>query len=842
MSKNNHNIKTQIEPSDEKIIKKTEQNTERSNSEPENQKHNSGKTKNKKRHNTLYVIMSVIAVLLIFGGVFMLSEYQLDSIKLPDSLSEIKSSVYMILNGGKDLSVRQADDEQLAIPKVKLYSQEGRAVEPDKITSANLKSGAGEFNTSGGTKALYDGDPNTCMENEGEDNWVTLDAGELKSLSYIKYIPNTSSQMTANMCVGTKFLASKDNKNFVELGTVNPDINGDLSADWHIMEFSGYGEYRYFKIELSAFASFGEIEWICNNGIMVDSADTTTIDLVAYDPIENFSGLVTLAVYNKDKLLKSYKTIDAEFLIGEYTPIEFSGMKLQLGDYIRILTYDRNTMETAVNLPLDYRYTEASSSLSMANVYSDNMMFQADEELVIYGKAPRGTTVTAELKDNATGEVFKNSAGSDNSWEISLGCFGNGGSYSLTVTDGEDKLEFDNITFGDVWVFAGQSNMEFYLCGEKSGEQLLNSGAGKRRATSSDIRMVNMYNIGINGANGEIENVPLNDWNEYWTELTPDRASYISAIAYYFAQGLKEKYNRNVGIISVAVGDTEINRWYPNGMSNGSFTGDGGDLYNNRIYPFTKFKVSGILWYQGEADQYRTNMTAEQYSDAMAGLIDVYREKWNKSDLPFYYAQVTRYGVKDESEIREGQRIALNKIKNKNNVGMVGLLDIIGAYEQGSGCARTDIHPWQKEVVAQRFLNYAARDLYGEEDIVVSGPEYESKQIEGNTAVLSFKHSGSLRVMDKSQYADSACDSKIKATGTDTSVLHEFWVSDESGKFYPANAEIADDKVIVWSEAVQNPVDVMYAWGAYPEMPNLTDDSGLPASTFNTKNGSSVIN
>ena len=31
------------------------------------------------------------------------------------------------------------------------------------------------------------------------------------------------------------------------------------------------------------------------------------------------------------------------------------------------------------------------------------------------------------------------------------------------------------------------------------------------------------------------------------------------------------------------------------------------------------------------------------------------------------------------------------------------------------------------------------------------------------------------------------------------------------------------------------------AWGAYPEMPNLTDDSGLPAVTFNTYNGSEVL-
>ncbi len=97
-----------------------------------------------------------------------------------------------------------------------------------------------------------------------------------------------------------------------------------------------------------------------------------------------------------------------------------------------------------------------------------------------------------------------------------------------------------------------------------------------------------------------------------------------------------------MGIVSVAVGDTEINQWYPRGESNGSFTGDSGKLYNNRIYPFTKMNIKGILWYQGEADQYRTNMNAVEYSDAMAGLINSYRDKWNDPDLPFYYVSACK--------------------------------------------------------------------------------------------------------------------------------------------------------------------------------------------------------
>lgn len=769
---------------------------------------------NKKHKSKCGIIIGVIAVLLIAGGVFMLY--------LSGTLNNLEFGLPEKLI---------SDSEELAPPEVTVYLEEGSAVEPDKITDKNLKSPDG-FDS---VKTLYDGDESTCID--CEDGSAVLDAGEMKSLSYIKYTPNCATQDAANSCIGTRFYASKDNKTFVELGRIMPDINGDLSLQPHIIEFSGYGRYRYFKVEPTPHASLSEIEWVCLNGLNMDDSGKTTIDFTAYQAQHDYDAFVTFAVYNRAGVLKTLETLSADILVGEYTPIEFSGADIELGDRIKIDVFDSANMKPLTYAPLEYRYTEASSSLSLSNVYSDNMMFQADEELVLRGKAPEGSVVTAELIDDNTSHTVRGSATARNfdEWKISLGSFENGGSYTLKITADDEELTYKNITFGDVWVFAGQSNMEFYLCGEESGEKLLKSRDGKQQATSSDIRLINLYGKGTGGAAGEIENVPLNDWNGYWSELSPESAAYVSAISYYFAKGLNARTGRNIGIISVAVGDTEINRWYPKGEVRGSFEGTDGRLYNSRIYPFLDFKIKGILWYQGEADMYRTNMNAEEYSDAMAGLVDIYREKWNKPDLPFYYAQVTRYGAKDESEIREGQRIALRKIAEPSNTGMVTLLDIIGRYEQDSGCARTDIHPWQKETVADRFLAFAMRDSYGGSE-AVSGPEYESSEISGSRVIISFRHTGSLRVMDKSRYADSVCDDKIKESGIDTSVPHEFWIADKDGKLYPAEARIENDKVAVWSDEVDTPAGAVYAWGAYPEMPNLTDDTGLPTSTFDTRN------
>lgn len=792
-----------------------------------------GSNKKKKRG----IIAAVCIVIIIAGAAF--SGFYF----FPDKIgSAVKSALSAMLDGGAE----QTDEAAAAEPSLKLYSPQSSAVKPEAITPANLKSSDGSYNTPGGAGMIYDGDPSTCTSNTAD--WATLDAGSLKALSYIRFIPDASSQESADSCVGTKFLASKDNKFFVELGTINPDANGNLTPDWHTVLFSGYGMYRYFKVEFSPDAHLSEVEWVCEDGIVnTDTASRETINdtslrLTAFDAATEFDGRVVMLIYSRENIIKRFDMRDCRFVPGEYYDVGFEKLSVELGDKIVITAYNSATMDSVLTSPLTYKYTESSSPLSMANIYSDNMMFQADTDLVISGKAPCGSVVEAEIENIGTGELYAASgiARDISDWEINFGAFPNGGNYTMRVYCGDEKLEFENITFGDIWVFAGQSNMEFYLCGEKEEDEYLKTPQGKNESTSRDIRMVNLYNIGLMGARAEIDNVPLNDWNDYWSELTTDRAAYLSAIAYYFAQGIHERYGRNVGIISVAVGDTEINKWFPRGESRGSFVGTDGSLYNNRIYPFTKQKIKGILWYQGEADQYRTNMNAGQYADAMAGLIDSYRDKWSDPELPFYYVQLARYGVKDESEIREGQRMALQRVADRNNLGMFSLLDIIGRYDQDIGCARTDIHPWQKKIVAERFLDCVGHDIYGDEDRVVSGPVYKSMRIFDDYIELTFEHTGSLRVMDKSVYADSVCDEKISDSMTDTSKLHEFYISDSAGKFYPATAEIEDDKVIVYSDDVVNPTNVMYAWGAYPEMPNLTDDSGLPAFTFNTMNGSEI--
>jgi sialate O-acetylesterase len=67
--------------------------------------------------------------------------------------------------------------------------------------------------------------------------------------------------------------------------------------------------------------------------------------------------------------------------------------------------------------------------------------------------------------------------------------------------------------------------------------------------------------------------------------------------------------------------------------------------------------------------------------------------------------------------------------------------------------------------------------------------------------------------------------------GTD---LKGFAVAGLDKKFVWAHARIENNHVIVWSEQVQHPVAVRYAWADNPAGVNLYNQEGLPVSPFRT--------
>ena len=219
-------------------------------------------------------------------------------------------------------------------------------------------------------------------------------------------------------------------------------------------------------------------------------------------------------------------------------------------------------------------------------------------------------------------------------------------------------------------------------------------------------------------------------------------------------------------------------------------------LFNAMIHPLLPVRIKGVIWYQGEANNYM----AHAYTDLFSTLIKDWRARWNCGDFPFLYVQIAPYWEMTP-ELRESQRLVLDR---EPNTAMAVTVDV--------GDAK-DIHPTRKEPVGHR-LALAARALAYGEKIEYSGPLYESMEVKGDRAIVHFTHVGQ----------------GLEAKGGE---LIGFEVAGADGKFVPAQAKIDGETVVVSSDEVKVPAAVRYGWANVPDV-NLFNKDGLPASPFTT--------
>lgn len=230
-------------------------------------------------------------------------------------------------------------------------------------------------------------------------------------------------------------------------------------------------------------------------------------------------------------------------------------------------------------------------------------------------------------------------------------------------------------------------------------------------------------------------------------------------------------------------------------------------LYNGMLNPLIPFGIKGAIWYQGESNASR----AYQYRRLFPLMIRDWREKWGQGDFPFLFVQLAAYYPVDDqpvesawAELREAQHKTLNVVLN---TGMAVATDIGEA---------NNIHPANKEDVGKRLALAALKIAYNQE-IVYSGPVYQTKEIDGNEIRLNFTQTGSgLIAKDKYGY------------------LKGFTIAGEDKKFYWAKARIESNSVFIYHPAIKDPVAVRYAWYNNPEDANLYNMEGLPASPFRT--------
>jgi sialate O-acetylesterase len=229
-------------------------------------------------------------------------------------------------------------------------------------------------------------------------------------------------------------------------------------------------------------------------------------------------------------------------------------------------------------------------------------------------------------------------------------------------------------------------------------------------------------------------------------------------------------------------------------------------LYNAMVAPMINFSMKGVIWYQGEANTWE----ASRYQTLFPTLINDWRNKWH-DNFPFLWVQLANFkqpsvqpAFSDWAQLREAQHSALSL----SQTGEAVIIDIGDA---------NDIHPKNKNDVGDRLALAALKVTY-QKDVIHSGPVFQSMSVTGNKIEIKFTQLGSGLVAKGDKYG----------------YLKGFSIAGSDHHFVWAQAYIKGNNVVVFSNEIEQPVAVRYAWSDNPDDANLYNKEGLPASPFRT--------
>jgi peptidoglycan/xylan/chitin deacetylase (PgdA/CDA1 family) len=205
----------------------------------------------------------------------------------------------------------------------------------------------------------------------------------------------------------------------------------------------------------------------------------------------------------------------------------------------------------------------------------------------------------------------------------------------------------------DIWVLAGQSNMQ---------------GAGRTPDTLTDpkIWMMNLddrwmvaqeplhrifeatasaYSIAFYQLWGNPEKSMEKTRQLFIEQAKISRQKPVGGVGpgMYFARHVLAGTNRSIGLIPCALGGSTIAQWDPAGTIHGDSSLYGAML--NRVRSAGTQHIKGLVWSQGESEAFIAQ--TETYSTKLLALIDSFRRDIGRPDLPVLIVQIGRVILRD---------------------------------------------------------------------------------------------------------------------------------------------------------------------------------------------------
>ena len=424
-------------------------------------------------------------------------------------------------------------------------------------------------------------------------------------------------------------------------------------------------------------------------------------------------------------------------------------------------------------------------SIKLDSIFTDHMVIQREKEITVFGTGNPDEKVEASF----AGQQRQTKIGEKGNWRIQFGPMKAGGPYVLQIKSGETLIEFCDVMIGEVYVAAGQSNMEFLF------ENTKNAQEEQEETAQTAFRYYKVPQVEYIKDGKEYPQIP----EEGWYECNPENVGKISGVAYYLAKELRNYTDVPIGIIGCHKGGTSASCWvskktlradpeikklyyddyyhdiqgqteeeedlaiaeyqktlaeyqekveeyqkkYPersmsqlkHDVGHTPWPGPKGKkdfgrpcgLYKTMFQKIKGMRYKAILWYQGEED----TKNASVYKILLSNLIANWREELKDQKLPFLVMQLPNYNDDKVpfswAVLREQQR---KVVEETNRTEIICTL----------GCGEEfNIHPADKSEAGRR-LGIMAAEMFYDDSVQGHAPSLSEVQKIENGYHLKFKN------------------------------------------------------------------------------------------------------
>lgn len=500
--------------------------------------------------------------------------------------------------------------------------------------------------------------------------------------------------------------------------------------------------------------------------------------------------------------------------------------------------------------------------LRLAEIFQDKMMLQREKNVPVWGTADAGAMVKVSIQE-VSGETRADTSGS---WHMLLPPLRASYKEIMEICSETEKVVLENVAVGEIWVAAGQSNIEFPMCHEKYFSE------EKKNMSKALLRFFDVPEISYEGQKEAFDysNVGI------WREADKAELARFSAVGYYFQKELAASLDVPVGIVGCNWGGTNCCVWmsresaekygkpwveeykekwrkleaeeYWEKQNSIKFNDTGnpamdafscfmlprtpgekeikvfmendsegivslqelspkeipGNLYEHMVKTIAPFAVKGVLWYQGEGEDKLGQ--PQLYEGMLKALIKDWRKLWKDEALPFLIVQLPAWESWFGLENHGLKTVRYCQQKAAEETEAVWLCTNSDQGEQ------YDIHPKEKKTVGQRLALLARGKIYGEK-ILCEAPRAENICMTGkNRLEISF----------------SNADGGLEIKGDSLSAMHI--LSGEEELEFSAKTE--NNKLILEVELTDSqPIKLIYACDKWFQV-NLYNQAHLPALPF----------